>query len=60
MKGMLVGYVTISAREYAELVGTRKACEILEKVARDASYSVSREAIARIMGFDLPPEKEQK
>lgn len=60
MEGMLVGYVTISASEYAELVGTRKACEILEKVARAASYSVSREEIARILGFSLPPEKEQK
>lgn len=60
MEGLLVGYVTISAREYAELVGTRKACEILEKVTNAASYSVGREEIARIMGFSLPPEKEQK
>lgn len=60
MEGMLVGYVTISASDYAELVGMRKACEILERVTNASSFSVGREEIARIMGFDLAPRKEQE
>lgn len=60
MEGILVGYVTISASEYAELVGTRKACEILERVTNDSHYFVGREEIAEIMGFCLLPEKEEK
>lgn len=50
--------VSIPLSKYEELIGYKKAAEILKKVVLREKYSISRISIADLFGFDLPQEEE--
>ena len=51
--------ITISVREYVQLLELKVRTEIFEDYVKRSRYSIDREACARHLGFELEEEEER-
>lgn len=49
--------VTISIERYDRLVSLETRCAVLQSTVCASKYSVNREDVSRIIGFELPTDK---
>lgn len=51
--------VTISLERYERLIATEARCNVLENHTIRSEYSIQREDIANILGFELPKKVKE-
>lgn len=55
-----LGTVTITIDSFIELVAKGTKSDVLAEVVKQSTYSMSREEIATILGFELPAVKKSE
>lgn len=54
-----MGEITITIKEYKELLKTRARVEVFEKYVKSQEFSISRTECAWFLGFELEESKEE-
>lgn len=54
-----MGEITISTKEYRELVESKVRIDVFSDFVNSQQYSISRGECARILGFELEDAKEE-
>nr|WP_308743102.1 hypothetical protein [uncultured Anaerocolumna sp.] len=60
MGGSLNGTITISVNRYNELLSIETRAKVLADTVKSSKYSISNEAIATILGFEMPKSEKEE
>ncbi len=52
--------ISVSAERYEQLIAKETRCKVLETYVVNSRYSIEKDMVAGIIGFEIPADKEDE